>query len=64
MILEREPVRDYVAEDRERIKEKRKKRYTEVTKDLVVREAVEREGYDYKESENDFYIYEYLRYVC
>lgn len=64
MILEREPERDYLAEDIDRVKEKRKKRYTEVTKDLVTREAIERAGYDYDESEHDYYIYDYLRYVC
>ncbi|CRG87703.1 conserved glutamic acid rich protein [Talaromyces islandicus] len=62
MVLEREPARDYIAEESGRVKEKRKKRYTEVTKDLVVREAIERAGYEYDESEHDFYIYDYLRY--
>jgi hypothetical protein len=64
MILEREPERDYLAEDLDRVKEKRKKRYTEVTKELVVREAIERAGYDYDETDHDYYIYDYLRYVC
>lgn len=65
MILEREPEKESLADesDRDRIKEKHKKRYTEVTKDLVVREAIERAGYEYDESAHDFYIYDYLRYV-
>jgi hypothetical protein len=37
--------------------------WTEITKDLVVREAIERLGYDYEETEYFFYIMEYLRYV-
>lgn len=64
MILEREPEKDYLAEDIGRVKEKRKKRYTELAKDLVTREAIERAGYDYDESEHDFHVYDYLRYVC
>ena len=37
--------------------------WTEVTKDLVVREAIEEVGYDYEETELFFYIMQYLRYV-
>ncbi|KAK7740717.1 hypothetical protein SLS53_005185 [Cytospora paraplurivora] len=36
--------------------------WTEVTKDLVVREAIEEAGYDYEETELFFYIMQYLRY--
>lgn len=63
MIVEREPEKESIVEKSDPIKEKRKKRYTEVTKDLVVREAIERAGYDYDETDHDFCIYEYLRYV-
>jgi hypothetical protein len=42
---------------------KRKGMWTEVTKDLVVKEAIERRGYDYDESDDFFYIKDYLSYV-
>jgi hypothetical protein len=37
--------------------------WTEITKDLVLREAVEEMGYEYEETEYFFYVMEYLRYV-
>lgn len=37
--------------------------WTEITKDLVTREAVEQLGYDFHETDDFFYILEYLRYV-
>lgn len=37
--------------------------WTEITKDLVVREAIEECGYDYEETEYFFYVIQYLRYV-
>ena len=37
--------------------------WTEITKDLIVREAIEELGYDYEETEFFFYIFRYLRYV-
>jgi hypothetical protein len=37
--------------------------WTEVTKDLVIKEAVEEMGYEYEETEEFFYVIEYLRYV-
>lgn len=37
--------------------------WTEITKDLVVREAIEQLGYDYEETEYFFYIIQYLSYV-
>ncbi|KIW04573.1 uncharacterized protein PV09_04323 [Verruconis gallopava] len=36
--------------------------WTEITKDLVIREAIEQMGYDYEETESYFYVMEYLRY--
>lgn len=52
--------------DRDRDRERRPKRqqemWTEITKDLVVREAIERLGYEYEETEWFFYVMEYLRY--
>lgn len=38
--------------------------WTEITKDLVVKEAIEQLGYDYEETDYFFYVMEYLRYVC
>jgi len=38
------------------------KMWTEVTKDLVIKEAVEEMGYEYEETEEFFYVIEYLRY--
>lgn len=37
--------------------------WTEITKDLVIREAIERMGYDYEETEYFFYIFRYLEFV-
>lgn len=37
--------------------------WTEITKDLVVREAIEELGYDFEETEFFYYIIQYLRYV-
>jgi hypothetical protein len=37
--------------------------WTEITKDLVVREAIDELGYDCEETEFFFYILQYLRYV-
>jgi hypothetical protein len=36
--------------------------WTEITKDLVVREAIETRGYDYEETEFFYYVLQYLRY--
>ena len=37
--------------------------WTEITKDLVVKEAIEQSGYDYEETEFFYYVLTYLRYV-
>ena len=37
--------------------------WTEITKDLVVKEAIESLGYEYEETEFFFYVMQYLRYV-
>lgn len=42
---------------------KRDKMWTEVTKDLVIKEAIEEMGYEYEESDEHFYVMEYLKYV-
>ena len=45
------------------MKEQRKRLWTEITKDLVVREAIERAGYEYEETDSFYYIFSYLHYV-
>ena len=37
--------------------------WTEITKDLVVREAIERSGYEFEETDFFYYIFDYLQYV-
>jgi hypothetical protein len=37
--------------------------WTEVTKDLVIREAIDQMGYSCEETEDFFYVMEYLKYV-
>lgn len=37
--------------------------WTEITKDLVVKEAIERSGYEFEETEFFYYIFDYLQYV-
>ncbi|POR34196.1 Uncharacterized protein TPAR_05589 [Tolypocladium paradoxum] len=39
-----------------------KEMWTEITKDLVIREAIEEMGYEYEETKWFFYIMDYLRY--
>ncbi len=55
---EERPPRRYVAE-RDRFSDM----WTEITKDLVVREAIEAMGYEFDETEFFFYVMDYLRYV-
>ncbi|KAF2647877.1 hypothetical protein K491DRAFT_272657 [Lophiostoma macrostomum CBS 122681] len=43
-------------------KPKKKDMWTEVTKDLVIKEAIDAMGYDYEETDDFFYVMEYLRY--
>lgn len=38
--------------------------WTEVTKDLITRDAIEEMGYPYEETDSFFYIFEYLQKVC
>ena len=42
---------------------RRQEMWTEITKDLVTREAIEELGYDFDETEYFYYIIEYLPYV-
>ena len=41
----------------------RDKMWTEVTKDLVIKEAIDEMGYEYEETDRFFYVIEYLQYV-
>lgn len=40
-----------------------KEMWTEITKDLVIREAIEELGYEYEETDQFFYVMDYLKYV-
>ena len=42
----------------------RKEMWTEITKDLVVKEAIEMFGCEYEETEAFYYVMDYLKYVC
>ncbi|KGQ01459.1 hypothetical protein PAAG_11807 [Paracoccidioides lutzii Pb01] len=44
------------------VKDKRDGLWTEITKDLVVKEAIERLGYSYEETKHLYYIFAYLKY--
>ena len=44
-------------------KPKKKDMWTEITKDLVLKEAIDSMGYDYEDTDDFFYVMEYLRYV-
>ena len=55
---EERPSRRYVAE-----RDRHSGMWTEITKDLVVREALEELGYEFDETEFFFYVMDYLRYV-
>lgn len=70
-VYEREYEREEITGGREMGKWKGKKEekekdhpyWTEITKDLVVREAIEEMGYEFDETEDFFYVIQYLKYV-
>ena len=37
--------------------------WTEITKDLVVKEAIVEMGYEFEETEDFYYVFKFLRYV-
>lgn len=41
-----------------------KEMWTEITKDIVVKEAIEMFGCEYEETEYFYYVMDYLKYVC
>lgn len=45
------------------IKDKRDDLWTEITKDLIIKEAIDWAGYDYEETPQFFYIFAYLEFV-
>lgn len=45
-------------------KDPRDDRWTEITKKLVVKEAIEQMGYEYEETRSCYYIFSYLKSVC
>lgn len=44
-------------------KEHRDERWTEITKELVVREAIERLGYEFEETRKHYYVFSFLEQV-
>lgn len=54
---------EHVTDMHPQVKQKKKDMWTEVTKDLVLREAIDGMGYRCEETDDFFYIMEYLRYV-
>lgn len=46
-----------------RIAPQPKDMWTEITKDLVIRDAIEELGYEYEETDQFFYVMDYLKYV-
>jgi hypothetical protein len=61
-VVDREYEREEVS-DRRIGRPRNREMWTEITKDLVVKEAIEEMGYDYEETEYFFYIIQYLRHV-
>lgn len=45
------------------VKQKKKDMWTEITKDLVIREAIDSCGYQVEETDDFYYVLEYLKYV-
>ena len=45
------------------VKDRRDRLWTEITKDLVVKEAIERMGFEYEETVSSYYVFSYLQYV-
>lgn len=44
-------------------KSKKERMWTEISKDLVSEEAIKEGGYEYEDTEEFYYVMEYLRYV-
>ncbi|KAH8423521.1 uncharacterized protein LDX57_001281 [Aspergillus melleus] len=44
------------------VKDRRDRLWTEITKDLVVKEAIERMGFEYEETVSSYYVFSYLQY--
>ena len=41
----------------------RERLWTEITKDLVIKEAIQEMGYEFEETDDFYYVFQYLRYV-
>lgn len=54
---------EHITDVHTQVKPKKKDMWTEVTKDLVLREAIDGMGYRCEETDDFYYIMEYLRYV-
>lgn len=58
------PDDEYATNYGNQVKQRKKDMWTEITKDLVIREAIDSMGYSCEETDDFFYVMEYLRYVC
>lgn len=47
----------------EGVRDKKESMWTEITKDLVVREAIEEAGYEFEETDDFYYVIAYLKFV-
>ncbi|KAL9620071.1 MAG: hypothetical protein Q9160_005361 [Pyrenula sp. 1 TL-2023] len=47
----------------EGVRDKKEALWTEITKDLVIREAIEEAGYEFEETDDFYYVIAYLKYV-
>lgn len=52
-----------IARRYKRVKDRRDRLWTEITKNLVLKEAIERAGYEFEETEYFYYIFAFLEHV-
>jgi hypothetical protein len=55
---------DIIGRRYEGVQDPRDRLWTEITKDLVSKEAIEKAGYEYEETDLFYYIFSYMDYVC
>jgi hypothetical protein len=54
---------DVIGRRYEGVQDPRDRLWTEITKDLVSKEALEKAGYEYEETELFYYVFSYMNYV-
>lgn len=62
-VMDKEIDRDRDRIEAQVVKGRRDERWTEITKDLVVREAIERLGYEFEETRFFYYIFSFMKQV-